>query len=55
MAEHDILGGGAQDARSERTIFLLLICYLAEELLRPAWSALARSFRLPATGPWLRH
>jgi len=54
MAEHDILGAGAQSTRSERTIFLLLICYLAEELVRPALRA-ARSFHLPAAGPRLRH
>jgi len=52
MAERDIFGAGT---RSERTIFLLLLCYLAEELVRPLYAFLVRSFHLPAAGPWLRH
>jgi hypothetical protein len=52
MAEHDLVG--MQSTRNERAIFLLLICYLVEEVVRPLLSTLARSFHLPATGPRLR-
>jgi hypothetical protein len=57
MAKQDFFGDRAQGnaSRSERAIFLLLICYLVEEVARPLFSFLARSFHFPAAGPRLRH
>jgi len=54
MAEQDFFGARSGASRSERAIFLLLICYLVEEMVRPLLSFLARSFNFPA-GPRLRH